>query len=403
MRPIENLKSFDGLMSSFLGGLDAIALLAIDTGLAGFAATASALNVSTGQMSQTLGGFLLGFSLGPLILSLLSDRFGYQRLVLVGLSIVAVGVLACAWTHSFAWMLAARTLQGLGAGVVATIPFAIARDLYELDDARVKLSVMTLLLGTAPIAVPVIGCLALNVGAWRSSYSLLAVGGAMSFMAAALFKKESAPANGTPLTPRNLIKDDGGALQSRPFLANALVNDWGLSLMFASIAGPLAVLLRTLGLTSVTHSVFFVFTSGSVMGSLLNARLAVRGIASRRIVIQANVLVAGASTVTLGLASFGASTPIWLAATVAIALLGWSLPSPNAARDLLQSMRRMAGTAAAVLRRIQMTANRLASTLVGVLQDGTTPLSMALVMYGLSIASIGIQRIGKGPPKPGAP
>lgn len=83
-------------MIMFLGLLAAIAPLSIDIGLPGFAATAVALGVSASQMPQTLSVFLINFSVGPLILGPLADKFGRRPILIVGLIIFIAGGLGSA-------------------------------------------------------------------------------------------------------------------------------------------------------------------------------------------------------------------------------------------------------------------------------------------------------------------
>lgn len=60
------------------------------------------------------GGYFLGFALMQLPLGRWLDRHGPKRVILCLLSVAVVGCLAFAWATSFAWLLAARVMCGVG-------------------------------------------------------------------------------------------------------------------------------------------------------------------------------------------------------------------------------------------------------------------------------------------------
>src|SRR5690606_15344591 len=76
-----------------LAGLAALGALATNIILPAFPAMGEDLDVSVRELSATLTSFFLAFALGQLFVGPLSDRFGRQRLVLIGLAIFIIGSL----------------------------------------------------------------------------------------------------------------------------------------------------------------------------------------------------------------------------------------------------------------------------------------------------------------------
>ncbi len=389
------LKTNGVLMILFLGALAAIAPLSIDIGLPGFAATAEELGIPVSLMPLTLSVFLVGFSVGPLIFGPLADRFGRRPILLAGLIIFIIGGLGSAFSTDFAFMLSSRLVQGVGAGIAATMPFAIARDIYQGDEARIRMSAITLVLGLGPIIAPILGSVALNLSGWRYAYALLAVSGILSAVVAFFCFKESAPATTQRLTWSSVMRNYRSVLINPTFLRNTLVNAFSFSVMFAYIAGSPEVLTVDFGMSSGQYSLSFALTAGALMcGSLLNGNLALRGLPSAPIAKIANALVALAS-VTLSIITLcGELNAAIFVMSVALALLGVGLLSPNVIHDALQPMGAMAGVATAVLRGIQMVLAGCASALVGMLQVGNSALSTACVMSGFALTSLVIQWAG---------
>src|SRR5437764_6625214 len=54
-----------------------------------------------------------------------SDRWGRKRTFLAGVAVFVVGSLACAMASTMPIFIAARALQGVGAGAVSSLPFIV--------------------------------------------------------------------------------------------------------------------------------------------------------------------------------------------------------------------------------------------------------------------------------------
>jgi MFS family permease len=54
-----------------------------------------------------------------------SDRWGRRRTYLVGIVVFTVGSALCAVSRTMVEFIAARAVQGIGAGAVATLPFVL--------------------------------------------------------------------------------------------------------------------------------------------------------------------------------------------------------------------------------------------------------------------------------------
>src|SRR3954469_19806018 len=61
----------------------------------------------------------------------LADLYGRKRVYYVGAGVYLCGALACGLSPSMGWLIAARTLQGLGAGALQPLTLTILSDLYH--------------------------------------------------------------------------------------------------------------------------------------------------------------------------------------------------------------------------------------------------------------------------------
>src|ERR1700738_3644698 len=84
------------------------------------AAFAHALQVNHVNLSWAINAYLLPLGVLILLGGALGDHFGRRRFFQIGLSIFTFASVACAAAPSLAWLLAARGLQGVGAGGLGT-------------------------------------------------------------------------------------------------------------------------------------------------------------------------------------------------------------------------------------------------------------------------------------------
>ena len=131
--------------------------------------------LNAGDLGLLAGGYFLGFALTQLPLGAWLDRFGPRRVALGFLTVAVAGCLAFATAGSFAWLLLARVLCGVGLSACLMAPLTGYRRWF---DPAVQLRanswmLMTGSLGMVAATLPVQWLLPL-VG-WRALFLGLAV------------------------------------------------------------------------------------------------------------------------------------------------------------------------------------------------------------------------------------
>jgi len=87
----------------------------------------------------------------------LADLYGRKRVYYVGAGLYLFGALLCGFAPSMAWLIAFRTLQGLGAGALQPLTLTILSDLYEAE-ARARMQAwQAAVWGLAAFVGPVLG------------------------------------------------------------------------------------------------------------------------------------------------------------------------------------------------------------------------------------------------------
>lgn len=97
----------------------------------------------------------------------LADLYGRRRIYLVGIGLFVIGSLLCGLAGSMEQLIAARVVQGVGAGAIQPLAFTIVGDIYALEErARIQ-GLFSAIWGIASIIAPVLGALIVEQLAWQ--------------------------------------------------------------------------------------------------------------------------------------------------------------------------------------------------------------------------------------------
>jgi EmrB/QacA subfamily drug resistance transporter len=128
------------------------------------------LRASVAQMQWLVNGYLLPLSALVLLGGAAGDRFGRRRIFTGGIILFAVGSVCCALAPTFAFLLAARALQGVGAALL--LPTSLALLSAGLDgEARGRAIGTWAAAGAITAAIgPVVGGWLVDAVGWRAIF-----------------------------------------------------------------------------------------------------------------------------------------------------------------------------------------------------------------------------------------
>ena len=162
---------------------------------------ARSLHAGTAGLQWVVDAYAVSFAALLLTAGFLGDRFGARRVYLAGLTLFAIASAACGFSASAGWLIAARTLQGMGAAAMLPCSLTLINHAAGHDRALRARAVgwWTAAGGIAIAAGPIVGGLLLGVSGWRSLFlvnlPVCIVGGLL------MLKVEEAE---TPVTDRGL-------------------------------------------------------------------------------------------------------------------------------------------------------------------------------------------------------
>ena len=148
--------------------------------------------------SWVFSAYLLASTITMPLFGRLADIHGRRRVLLWAIVIFLAGAAACAGAHSMAQLIAARGLQGLGAGGLLPIALTVSGDLFTLRErARIQ-GIFSGVWGVASLLGPLLGAaLTLSFG-WRSIFSINLPLGAAAFVLVLTQMRESRAPSADP-------------------------------------------------------------------------------------------------------------------------------------------------------------------------------------------------------------
>ena len=371
-----------------LGALVTLASFATDMGLPVLAATAQSLGVSPARAALSLSVFIAGFAVGPLVFGPLSDRFGRRPILLGGCAAFALFGSLGAFAQSIQALLLWRTLMGIGAGTVQVLVLATVRDLFTGREARTKQAYVNMAGGVAPIIAPTLGIFVAGFGGWRAIYGVLAAGGMVLLIVAAVQLRETAPMTERVFSVRRTLTNYARVVRHPVSFGNALVVALSFGSLFAFVSGSSLVLIGVLGASQRLYGLLFAVTSlGLVTGAFTSARLTRRGVSHARLIGAGVTTTAAITLILLALAATTLLRVSTFIPLVVLANIATGITRPNAAQGALEPMPEIVGVASAFLSGLQMLVGAVASALAASLFDGRTAMAMTGTMAACSVSA----------------
>lgn len=205
----------------------------------------------------TLSGFFLFYAIGILFWGPLSDKYGRKPILLIGSILYAASSIACAISGNIYFLIAARILQGIGAGGITSVSMAVIKDSYTGKKRESILAICQSISGLAPMVAPIVGALILTFSDWRGSFWILAFISLVNLGFSILFQetlKDAERYNGT------LFGSIGRLVvvsKNKSFIVPALIFSLSALPFMGYIAVSSYVYVDYFGLSAQVYSYFF--------------------------------------------------------------------------------------------------------------------------------------------------
>ena len=258
-----------------LASLSALVAAAIDMYLPAFPTVATSLDITAGQVQQTLTIFLIGLGIGQGLYGPLLDRFGRKPPLLIGIGLFILGSLFAALTTSFEGLLVARFLQAIGAAAGSVASRAVVTDTCDPQSSARIYSMLMQVMMIAPITAPMLGGLILLYGEWHLIFWVLALLGIIcGAFTVRLLPETLAVERRVPLSVRSIVRNYAIQLSNPSFFFYTLAASCTLGCLFIYINNSPFVFIEMFGLSPTQFSSIFAANAMVMIAiSQINLRL----------------------------------------------------------------------------------------------------------------------------------
>ncbi|WP_414451340.1 MFS transporter [Burkholderia sp. 22PA0099] len=243
-------------------------------------ALAGAWRISPGRAALLMSAFSIAFALGAPLIQIVAGHARRRSLLLGGLAVLILATLASACATSFASLLAARIVAGLGAAAVTPLANAIGAEITPVERRGKALAVVFVgVTLSSVIAAPLAAVIAHAFG-WRGVFvALAAIGAASAGWIAAAVRDAS---HGERMRPAGLAR-----LLARPATAAGLaVIVLQTAAFFSTYTLILPLAAGRFGASAAQGGVaLLVFGVTGIVGNLVAQRLSQRHSAERLLTI----------------------------------------------------------------------------------------------------------------------
>lgn len=370
-----------------LGALTAFAPMSIDMYLSSLPSIGRTLNAAPDQTQATLAAFFAGMAFGQVFYGPASDRFGRRPPLLIGIGLFIVASIVCAVAPNIETLIAARFAQALGGCAGPVIARAVVRDRFSHTDTARVLSLMTLIMGLAPVLAPQLGGVVQFIAGWRGVFwTLVLFGGLIATWVVLSLSESRSAATEAQARSENPLKAYVALFGMRRLMGYALAGALNGAVLFTYISGAPDLMMETYGHSPLVFNLIFAFNAVGIIGASQVNRWLLRRATPDQVLARASIasIVAALLLTIAAWTGWGGQWTVLPLLFAALSLYG--LMGGNTMAGALSVDPRRAGSISALMGSASFGAGALASWAGGALHDGS-PRPVAGVMFACLMGS----------------
>lgn len=111
--------------------------------------------------------YMLTSTISILLFGKLSDLYGRKKILLGGIVLFVLSSIACGFSNNMSQLILFRGIQGIGGGILITIPFIVVAELFSPRERGKYMGILASVFGLANVLGPIIGGVITDVLGWQ--------------------------------------------------------------------------------------------------------------------------------------------------------------------------------------------------------------------------------------------
>lgn len=215
--------------------------LATDIYLPSMPSMATELHQPESNIQLTLSIFLISYGITQFFAGSIVDSFGRYKISMASLALFIVSFLITATTQNIFVIYAMRVLQGILSGFAVVSKRAFFVDVYEGDERKHYLSIMTIVWSVGPIIAPFIGGYLQKIFGWQSNFYVLAGYSLVLLIFELIFSGETLKKR-NPFNVEFLMKEYDSMFKAKDFFYGMVMCGLSYSMiMFFNLCGSFII------------------------------------------------------------------------------------------------------------------------------------------------------------------
>ena len=150
-------------------------------------------------VTWVINAYNITFAILLVSMGRLADQFGRKRFFIIGLTVFTIGSGLCAAAWSVEWLMVFRVIQGVGAGILAPLGFAITVLVFPPEQRGRGLALIAVVALVSSALGPVLGGVLIEIASWHWIFLInIPFGHARRGAGAALVARDLGPQRGPP-------------------------------------------------------------------------------------------------------------------------------------------------------------------------------------------------------------
>jgi EmrB/QacA subfamily drug resistance transporter len=125
------------------------------------------LSADVATVSWVINAYNIMFAILLVSMGRLADQFGRKRFFIIGLTVFTIGSALCAAAWSVEWLIVFRVLQGVGAGILAPLGFAMTVLVFPPEQRGRGLALIAVVALVSTALGPVLGGVLVEIASWE--------------------------------------------------------------------------------------------------------------------------------------------------------------------------------------------------------------------------------------------